>query len=133
VKVYLAGPIAGCRDREVYEWRDRATGWLNRHGIETLDPSKRDYRNTPITPEAAAQIVTADLRDIDQCDVLYAHPWKPSHGTSMEILYAYGRNIPVVAAVPSLAQVSPWIRYHVQDLYLDQCAALNRVIHLCST
>lgn len=38
---------------------------------------------------------------------------KPSVGTSMEVLFAWERDIPVVVIVPNVTwPLSPWLKYH---------------------
>lgn len=105
--VYLAGPINGCSDAEAHEWRAAASRIL---GGRVLDPMARDYRGSEDTN--VRDIVEGDKADIDACAAVLAYCPRPSVGTSMEVLYAYERGIPVVVVVPEGASVSPWLRYH---------------------
>ena len=105
-RLYLAGPIHGCTDRECLDWRKRVFQLYP----ESIDPMRRDYRG--IEDENVKDIVELDKRDILDCDVVLANCPIPSAGTSMEILYAHQNHKPVVTVVPYLAKVSPWISYH---------------------
>jgi len=107
VKVYLAGPISGCSDREANCWRAEAIVLL---GGAVLDPMVRDYRGRE--DENVTAIVEGDKADIDACRAVIAYCPRPSVGTSMEVLYAYERLRPVYVVVPEGAPVSPWLRYH---------------------
>lgn len=109
--VYLAGPINGCSDIEARGWRAEATRLLT-GGV--LDPMARDYRG--LEDLNVDEIVEGDKNDIDNCAAVLAYCPKPSVGTSMEILYAHTRRMPVVVVVPSGAPVSPWLRYHATQV-----------------
>ena len=84
MRVYLAGPIFQCKDHECIDWRKEARRKLG--GFEIIDPMERDYRGS--TDENYKRIVEVDKALIDKCDILLVNHFKPSVGTSMEILYA---------------------------------------------
>ncbi len=105
---YLAGPMAGCTDDEMFGWRIEATQRLK----NVLDPTVRDYRGVHETEAQVKHIVHSDKDDIDNADVVLAYCPKPSYGTVMEILYAWERGKTVVIIVPPGALNSPWLRYH---------------------
>jgi nucleoside 2-deoxyribosyltransferase len=109
LKVYLAGPIAGCSDGEANDWRD---GLIQNYGsvVDFINPMDRDYRG--IEGDHTNEIVDLDKRDIQMSDVILAYAPKPTVGTSMEILYAHGYEIPSVVVIPEGPKVSPWIRRH---------------------
>lgn len=112
--VYLAGPINGCTDAEMFDWREDMEARL--YGLEILSPADRDYRGKE--DESVQEIVEADKADIDASDIVIAYCPKPSVGTSMEVLYAWERGKYVIVYAPPGAPVSPWLRYHasaVQD------------------
>lgn len=120
MKVYLAGPINGCTDKEAGDWRSTATSILQERGIDVLDPMARDYRG--IEDENVNLIVKGDKEDIDGCHVLLANCPKPSVGTSMEVFFAHLRHKTVVVVAPE--PVSPWLRYHATDVFQDLDEAL---------
>lgn len=105
--LYLCGPINGCTDVEANDWR---TYIKERWAGQTLDPMRRDYRGRE--EESFREIVELDKEDVLESDIILANCPKPSAGTSMEILFAWENNRPVVAVVPRGIPVSPWIRYH---------------------
>ena len=112
MKIYLAGPIFDCDDSECVAWRTRAKELLV--GCELADPMARDYRGK--TTENATAIVEEDKAAIDSCDILLVNFHKPSAGTSMEILYAWERKIPVYVIYPD-GVVSPWVLYHATEVF----------------
>lgn len=115
VRIYLAGPINGCTDEEATGWREEAKRALV--GYDVLDPMVRDYRGHE--DANFGEIVDADLRDIQSCDVVLVNAARPSWGTAMEIRYAWGQRIPVIAIVPNGQSVSPWLRYHCRAVELS--------------
>lgn len=111
MKVYLAGPINGCTDEECKDWREAAKRILP----DTLDPMTRDYRGRE--DECFAEIVELDKEDILQAGLVLVNYDKPSVGTSMEILYAWERGIPVILVARADSKLSPWLRYHVSRIF----------------
>lgn len=114
--IYLCGPMAGCNDKE-------ATGWRNKVIIELLsfykilNPMVRDFRTGYNRTENESFIVEHDKRDVDAADILLAVPWKPSVGTSMEILYAWEKKKQVLLVLPDAAGSSPWLTYHSHEIF----------------
>jgi nucleoside 2-deoxyribosyltransferase len=106
MKIYLAGPINGCTDAEANDWRSRVK---ELHG-NVLDPMARDYRGKEA--EAVGEIVEGDKADIDACDGVLVWFERPSVGTSIEVLYAWERNKPVVIVNKTGKPISPWLAYH---------------------
>ena len=116
-RVYLAGAINGCTDDEAITWRE----WFKspeksnvsarfKGFAKYVDPMKRDYRGKELTDYR--EIVDMDKRDVQSCDVVVAMYVKPSVGTSMEILFAWERSIPVILINESDKPLSPWLIYH---------------------
>lgn len=64
LKVYLAGPIFQCEDRDCIDWRQFVKRRVN--GFEILDPMERDYRGD--TAVNCARIVEEDKTTIDTAD-----------------------------------------------------------------
>ena len=108
MKVYLAGPINGCTDDEANGWRQQAIGLAP--SIEFFDPMVRDYRGKE--DQNFREIVEGDKADIDQCDAMLVYFERPSVGTSMEVLWAWLQEIPVIVIDKSGKPLSPWLRYH---------------------
>jgi nucleoside 2-deoxyribosyltransferase len=112
VRVYLAGPINGSSDDEVFGWRNAL---IDRHAdITFVDPTVRDYRGREA--ENVEDIVEGDKGDIDSCEVFVAHCPKPSVGTSMEVFYSWQLGMPTIVWVPEEAPVSPWLACHSHQL-----------------
>jgi|SRR5436190_16748830 len=110
MRIYLCGPINACSDAEAKDWRKECTDYLVAAGHEVLDPMSRDFRGKEA--ESTQEIVEGDKRDIDNCGVILVYYWKPSVGTSMEVLYAWETNTTVVLVDASNAPLSPWLLYH---------------------
>jgi nucleoside 2-deoxyribosyltransferase len=119
MKIYLAGPINGCTDSEATSWR-YAVKQLH---SDVLDPMVRDYRGRE--SDNIKEIVEGDKADIDSCDGMIVWFERPSVGTSMEVLYAYDRGIPVVVINRSFAAISPWLLYHSKCIVGSIPDALN--------
>lgn len=109
LKVYLAGGIQGVTDP--FMWRKQTSEYLAKFGIEVLDPLRGK------TPESfdsynEREIITRDKQDIRECDLVFAevtNPHRPYIGTSMEILYAWEHEKPVVVWGDYM---SYWLTYH---------------------
>lgn len=118
--IYLAGPIHDCSDAEAMSWRDEAREHLQEH-YEIRDPMRRDYREGK---SDLSMVVSQDLDDILQSDIVLAYAWKASVGTSMEVWEAsqhLGKTVIVVAP----DECSLWLRYcadhlvhSLQDAYI---------------
>ena len=108
--VYLAGPINGCSDSEVHEWRNNAAVLLE--GLNIKNPADRDYRGREMEPGIAAEIVSGDLADIESCDYMIAMCPRPSVGTSMEVFRYFRSNRGKVVVVVPEGNVSPWLMHH---------------------
>lgn len=107
--IYLAGPINGCTDSEANDWRERVIGYFQHGTVGFLNPMRRDYRGMEAT--SMREIVQLDKRDINCSDILLVRYLKPSVGTSMEIYYAWERDIPVIVWADPV-DLSPWLVYH---------------------
>ena len=109
MKLYLCGPILGCKNTECIDWRNKAAKVLSFYSI--LDPMRRDYRNSH--GEHIDEIVEVDKTDIDSCSAMLVKFDRPSVGTNMEILYGWERSKFIVTVVENpLIVLSPWLKYH---------------------
>ena len=106
---YLAGPINDCTDEDCKDWRERMKTEMPE--VNFLDPMRRDYRDFE-TEETAIEIVENDKKDIDDSDVILVYHDRPSVGTSMEVLYAFERDMFVLTIACTGKPLSPWILYH---------------------
>lgn len=115
--VYLCGGINGLSDSDCTDWREYAKTRLL-HG--TLDPMRRDYRGKE--DESVSEIVKGDLDDIAECPTILVNATRPSWGTAMEIVYAFGLGKRIICWTGD-ARISPWLRYHSTVLFpsLDEC------------
>lgn len=122
IAIYLAGPIAGQPDSSCKGWRDLLISCDG--SVDWINPMDRDYRGAHSVPPA--YVVEPDKADIDRAHVVIAMVEPVSVGTSMEILYAWERGIPVVAVAPgNMLYVSPWIKYHATHLTNELLVALQ--------
>jgi nucleoside 2-deoxyribosyltransferase len=118
MKVYLCGGINGLSDSNCIDWREYAKARLL-HGA--LDPMRRDYRGKE--DESVNEIVKGDLDDIERCPILLVNATRPSWGTAMEIVYAFGLGKRIVSWVGD-SRVSPWLRYHSSSIHASLDAAI---------
>lgn len=124
MRLYLAGPIYGCTDDEVFGWRDQVRADPLGKMCELVDPSQRDYRGAE--EHYAVEVVASDKACINACDALLAYCWKPSYGTAMEVLQACQQNKIVV--VVSDAR-SPWLLNHA-DLVTSDLGHALQYLHM---
>jgi len=132
---YLAGPINGRSDVDARAWRAEAVALLAAldPGTPTLDPMVRDFRGRETEAGVAAEIVQGDKADIDRCGaVLLRWDGGGSAGTTMELLYAAERGIPVFVwddrpSCETRRPLSPWVTFHARAILSTlrgACAAL---------
>lgn len=122
-RVYLAGPIFQQTDATCNDWRAKfkACGLF-----EWLDPMSRDFRGKEDVK--FKEIVEGDKADVEMCNAVIAKVHPISAGTSMEILWAWLAEIPVIAITEG--RVSPWVRYHATELVASEDAALQKLKEL---
>jgi len=118
--IYLAGAIDCVSPTFATSWRQTATSRLTAVGYSILDPTAGkdlthpDVNTTLYTP---AQIVETDKAMIESANIILAEISRldiPYVGTSMEILYAWERGIPVMVWGGTK---SYWIRYHAKHVF----------------
>jgi nucleoside 2-deoxyribosyltransferase len=114
-RVYLAGPPFAD------EYRRRASELLRAHGLEPVDPMRRDFRGR--TEGNEAEIVEGDLAEIDSCDAVLADFTRPDEGTAMEAWYARDRGKRIVAYTGG-TPAHPWTVYVADAVRADLEAAV---------
>lgn len=123
-RVYLCGPIHGCSDAQVHDWRDEMAMLFP----NSVDPTRRDYRGYPL--DRMREVVELDKRDIRNSDVVVCK-WdaeRVSVGSAMEIIYAWTIGIPVV--LWCLQDVQFWLAYHstmVTTSWDETVAAVRKI------
>ena len=106
--VYLAGPIHGCNDDQIRQWRDDVERKYAPH-FTFSDPAKR-LLGKSATPY---EIVEADLRAIDEADGLLVNMWRESIGSAIGVVHAHRKGKPVVVADPN------HLKSRMLDFYVD--------------
>jgi nucleoside 2-deoxyribosyltransferase len=94
--VYLAGPIEGVSLEEATKWRETATSFLNKEGIDTLDPTRRKkFHDQPYSINLAKKIVKMDIDDIRNSQVVLMNlkdrGQGKAWGTICELMIAQGQ------------------------------------------
>lgn len=141
LSVYLAGPVQHKADGGA-AWRESIEGaypdinWLNPlskynvpvEGIDIVPDAADADGETAVTP---ADIVTGDkelLRDADA--ILVGYSPVRSIGTPMEVMWSYDHYKPIVLWVrdeTAVSDLSPWYRYHADEIHHDRSDAVNAV------
>jgi nucleoside 2-deoxyribosyltransferase len=123
--VYLAGAINGCSDEECMVWRARARQLLEGQ-FDIYDPMVRDFRGRESLH--ADEIVSTDLHAIAACDFLLVNASRPSWGTAMEVIRAWGSGKGIVAFSDTEAP-SPWLMLHTHAIVKSLEAAVVFVMN----
>jgi len=126
--VYLCGPITGCTDEEASDWRKKAEWALNDHGVYTLNPMDRDYRGDPNSH--LPDLVEEDKIDIEMSDILLVNYYKPSIGTSQEIILGWERNKRVITVAAPGIERPAWLVYHTHNFFDTFEEAYNKIYEL---
>ena len=106
--VYLAGPMMDCTESEIVDWRTKAGKQLN---TKVIVPT---LYGADVSPNI---IIEDDTSKILISNIVLANCWKPSPGTSMEIMFGFAMKKIVISVVPEGFYVSPWIIYHSDQVF----------------
>jgi len=106
--VYLCGPIMDCSPEESVTWRERAKKLFSQRFI-LLDPMRRNFKDREV--DSANEIVSFDLQDVADSDIVLVNYCKPSIGMAMEVFHAsYNLGKFVIAFSPfSFEECNPWM------------------------
>jgi len=92
-RVYLAGPISGCNDRQKHKWREEIKQQYADE-MDFIDPTE-----TLKTTSYAA--VKNDIDSIEAADGLLVNMWRESIGSAIGIVHAHRNGRPVAVADPN--------------------------------
>ena len=92
-RVYLAGPISGCNDTQIRQWRDEVKRKYEPH-FNFIDPAEMQR-------SSSYEIVETDLHAIEEADGLLVNMWQESIGSAIGIVHAHKAGRPVVVANPN--------------------------------
>jgi nucleoside 2-deoxyribosyltransferase len=110
--IYLCGGINKLSDADAMDWREAAKKELT-GSYDFLDPMRRDYRGREA--ESVREIITGDMEDIRQSDIILVNAVRPSWGTGMELYMAHGWGKKVITVCPD-DRPSPWLVGHSHKL-----------------
>jgi hypothetical protein len=88
----------------------------------------RDYRDDPLGNLPA--LVEEDKIDIELSDVVLVNYYKPSIGTSMEILLGWQRNKRVIVVAAEGIERPAWLVYHTHNFYTNFADAYDKILEL---
>ena len=103
MRIYLAGAASKKYEAKCRLWRETATDHLEKSGFEVINPIKGYPINKAYSRDEMFDIVENDLISVASCDIVLAEVGTLPYqyvGTSMEILFAYQKGIPVVVWSP---------------------------------
>jgi|TARA_B100001964_G_scaffold103457_1_gene115640 nucleoside 2-deoxyribosyltransferase len=127
--VYLAGPIEGCNDNEINDWRIHVKEQFLEN-IVGVTPVRLDY---PVTKRShythdlrKKEIFTKNFMDVQRCDATLAflpkeiNERRPSYGTIFEIAWAASLNKPIFLVTddqrlidhPATYSSVPWLYFY---------------------
>lgn len=102
--VYLAGPIEGCDDSEINDWRNKADGILegmSANRVRGISPFRAQEKKYDGTHDYAKAIIAKNFYDSKKCEAILAYLPKEinerrhSYGTTMEIAWFYMMQKPI--------------------------------------
>lgn len=97
-----------CESDESKTWRERAKTMFGER-FTLLDPMRRNFKDREV--DSANEIVSFDLQDIADADIVLVNYSKASIGTAMEVFHAsYNLGKFVIAFSPfKFSDCSPWM------------------------
>ncbi|MBQ8660271.1 MAG: hypothetical protein IJ473_01660 [Alphaproteobacteria bacterium] len=129
--VFLSGPMKGVDRKEAQQWRKQASKLLGKQ-FKTITPYRgREEKETFPDPKGA---VVRDKSDILSCDLIIVNDSYSDAsmiGTSMEILFGYEHNKPIIV----FGQAHPkdyWLNYHASirvETLKDACEICKKLFH----
>ena len=135
-RLYLAGPIEGCEDKEITEWRDNSIRFFSDASdqIITVNPFRAEERaiKFSFTNYFNQTIFDKNWYDCQQCDAILAYLPKeindrrPSIGTLFEIAWFISMrkpifivsDDPVYVLHPLIKTNTGWIYDNFEECYL---------------
>lgn len=125
-QIYLAGPIVAIGYEKAMEWRNEVENWFNCLPLVEIRNPMRGFQFGEAYTDN--EVIVRDKMDIANCDLILVN-WPEqcmSNGTTMEILYAHERGIPVIF-VGEWANRDVWLRYHATKIFYDLKGALDYI------
>jgi nucleoside 2-deoxyribosyltransferase len=130
--VYLCGSIEGVSDKDMREWRDKATAYLSNRDIKTLDPTRREkFHSTNMNTNNANRILALDLQDISHSRVVLAdlrdsQPGK-KWGSVMEVAFAETKHKIIIVIMDENQFEHPFIKAYATEIHHNLDDALEAV------
>ncbi len=124
--IYLCGPIMDCDTDESATWRERAKELFSDR-FSLLDPMRRNFKDREV--DSANEIVSFDLQDIADADIVLVNYNKASIGTSMEVFHA-SHNLGkfVIAFSPfEFQHCNPWMVRFCTKILADLETAVSYI------
>ena len=128
-KIYLAGPMTGCNDRQLHQWRDEVKKKYDKE-FSFFDPTAR-WSGDPLGKGVTrSEIVEADLRDIEAADGMLVNMWRDSVGAAIGVVHAHRVGTPAVVADPNHLESRMLMFYAVglEDTPLKAMRTLRNVL-----
>ena len=115
-----------CSQSESGVWRERTKKLFSERFI-LLDPMRRNFKDREV--DSANEIVSFDLQDIAESDILLVNYSKPSVGTAMEVFHAsYNLGKFVIAFSPfTFKECNPWMIRFCTKILPDLEAAVKYI------
>jgi nucleoside 2-deoxyribosyltransferase len=136
ITIYQAGPIQNVDDNGT-GWRNRFVedypeyNWLN--PLDKYNPSDvDDFENEGYGATDIENIVEGDKNMIINSDFVFVNYQDcRSNGTSMEILFSYDMDIPVIIW-NHVNEPSPWVIYHSDYISTYETECIDYIEKLCN-
>ncbi len=112
-----------CEREESATWRERAKKLFSGR-IVLLDPMRRNFKDREV--DSANEIVSFDMQDIADCDIVLVNYSKPSIGTAMEVFHAsfnLGKFVIAFSPLPYV-ECNPWMVRFCTKILKDLDAAV---------
>lgn len=93
--IYLAGPISGCNDKQIHEWRNNLKERYS-NKFKFIDPAEKLISRVETNNYAPYQIVKDDVESIKNADAILVNMWKESIGSAIGVVHAKKFGKPVV-------------------------------------
>ena len=137
--VYLAGPIEGCNEDEINNWRHDAMTYylMNSEDIRGCNPYRVEEKHFKGEPSFAQKIMDKNWYDCQRCDAILAYLPKhindrrPSIGTLFEIAWFVSMRKPIFIVSEDMNYINhPLVVANTGWIYQDLDEALQATLEL---
>ncbi|WP_281183969.1 DUF4406 domain-containing protein [Trichlorobacter lovleyi] len=124
-RIYLAGPISGCNEKQIHEWRNHLKERYS-NKFSFIDPAEKLFSRVNTDNYAPYQIARDDFESIKNADAVLVNMWKESIGSAIGVVHAKKFGKPVVVVDSNHIQ-STTLAFYADAVFNSVNAAMDQI------